>query len=390
MSTRKILAFSGIRSDYDLMSGLYKTLHSHENFEIKLIVSGAHLSETYGYTVKNIEEDGLPILARIESLIDSNSSSSRLKSMSILLQSVIPLIENYNPDVIIYPGDREDVMVGALVGSYIKVPTLHFFGGDHATDGNVDNPIRHATSKLSSIHFVTNGESKNRLIRMGESEKRIYNVGSPALDKFITTRWIKKEFLLEEFNREEWSNYALVVFHPLLGEEEFAGQYFEEILLTLKEEKIKAFVSYPNVDSGNRKIIKIIEKYSNDNDFIFYKNLSRDYFINILRHARFMIGNSSAGLYEAPIVPLGVVNVGNRQKGRYCGDNIIFVSQGKKNIKTGIRKILSNNFQEQLKMCISPYGEGKSIKEIIRIFEVTNFEDYIYKYEDPLTLEEYK
>ncbi|MDZ5000424.1 UDP-N-acetylglucosamine 2-epimerase (hydrolyzing), partial [Clostridium perfringens] len=238
MSIKKILSFTGIRSDYDLMSGLYNKLNNSDDFEIGVIVSGAHLSDSYGYTVDNIEKDGIPIIAKIETLIDSSSKSARVKSLSILLQDCIHSVTMYNPDLIIYAGDREDVIVAGIIGSYLRIPTVHFFGGDHASDGNVDNSIRHATSKLSSLHFVSNNKAKSRLIKMGETHNRIFNVGSPALDKFISTRHISKEHLLKDLERSKWSEYAVVIFHPNTGEEEAAGKHFEEILLALEEKGI--------------------------------------------------------------------------------------------------------------------------------------------------------
>lgn len=295
MSIKKVLGFTGIRSDYDLMSLLYKRLNETNGFEIKLIVSGAHLSETYGYTLENIINDKLPILAEIENLIDSNSRAARIKSLSILLQDCIHTVAKYEPDIIVYSGDREEVIIGGLIGAYLRIPTIHFFGGDHALDGNIDNSIRHAVSKLSSLHFVSNEEAKRRLIKIGEAKRRIFNVGSPSLDKFISTGYMSKKEILCTLDRANWSNYAVVMFYSLAGEEDKAGEYFEEILIALEQKSINAFVSYPNVDSGNKKIIEVIKKYSNKENFRFYKNLSRELFVNVLRNSIFIIGNSSAG-----------------------------------------------------------------------------------------------
>ena len=136
---------------------------------LKLLVCGAHLSETYGYSVKLIEEDGMDILLKIESLIDSSSKTSRIKTASILLQNSIDIVAQYNPDLIIYAGDREEVLVGGMLGGYLKIPTAHFFGGDHVKDGHIDNQIRHSTAKLSSVHFVSIEEHKQRLIKTGRS-----------------------------------------------------------------------------------------------------------------------------------------------------------------------------------------------------------------------------
>lgn len=380
----KILAFTGIRSDYDLMSDLYKKINNDKDLELGLIVSGAHLSETYGYSVKYIEEDNLPIIARIESLIDSNSRSSRLKSAAILLQNCLSSVTNFNPDVIIYAGDREDVIVGALVGAYLAIPTIHFFGGDHTIDRHVDNPVRHATSKLSSLHFVAHEKHRDRLIKMGESSERIFVIGSPALDKFKLTPHIEKKFILDKFQRPHWTNYSLLIFHPILGQEELAGHHFENILNSLIQLKINAFVSYPNVDSGNKNIIKTIEKYINNPQFVFYKNLERDLFINLMRNADFMIGNSSAGIYEAPVIPLAAVNVGDRQKGRITAGNVVFVEQDIDSIISGIKTVQSLEFQQKLNKVKSIYGDGESSTRALNLIKEIDFDKYRYKTEDVL------
>lgn len=386
MSIKKILAFTSIRSDYDLMSGLYSKLNKMDDFEVSLIVSGAHLSESYGYTVKNIEKDGIPILAKIETLIDSDSRSSRLKSLSILLQNCIHNIVMYNPDLIIYAGDREDVIVGGIIGAYLRIPTVHFFGGDHAIDGNVDNIVRHATSKLSSIHFVSNEDAKERLISLGENKNRIFNVGSPSLDKFIMTESICKDDIVKIMNKEDWDEYAVLIFHPNSGEEDCSGKYFEQILMALERKKVNAFVSYPNIDSGNKEIIKIIDKYKNNNNFKFYKNLSRDIFINLLRNCKFMIGNSSAGLYESPIIKKPAINVGNRQKGRLATDNVLFINEDIDSICNAIDKAESKEFLEAISSIESPYGDGKSIDKIIDLLMTLDYRSFKIKYEDPLLL----
>lgn len=383
MYIKKILAFTGIRSDYDLMSMLYKNLNKQPDIEIKLIVSGAHLSDTYGYTYKNIEADNIPILCKIENLIDSNSKASRLKSLSILLQNCIHNIVDYSPDLIIYAGDREEVIVGGLVGAYLRIPTIHFFGGDHASDGNVDNLIRHATSKISSIHFVSSEDSKNRLIKLGEASNRIFNVGSPAIDNFMETPIISKNEILKELGKENWNNYAVVIFHPILGEEDNAGIYFEQILKALIKKNIYAFISYPNVDSGNRKIISIIESYSENNNFKFYKNLPRILFVNMLRYSSFLIGNSSSGLAEAPVLKLGAINVGLRQKGRLSSGNVIFVEQEINEIISSIDKVLSKDFQDSLSKVKSLYGDGKSVDKIVQLIKTIDFDKYVKKCEDP-------
>jgi GDP/UDP-N,N'-diacetylbacillosamine 2-epimerase (hydrolysing) len=387
MSTekRQVLAFTGIRSDYDLLSTLFEKIHTDPAMRLGLIVSGAHLSSTYGDTVRFIEEDHLPILAKIESLLDADTPSSRLKSAAILMQSCLHTVTAYHPDVIVYAGDREDAMVGALVGAYLKIPTVHFFGGDHATDGNVDNPVRHAVSKLSSVHFVSHASHQLRLKRMGEPSRRIFNIGNPAIDRLIHAPKIDRRNLLSQLGRPRWNDYALVIFHPILGHEEKAGSVFETILGTLKKSSIPAFVSYPNTDAGNKAIIRVIQEYTGDPGLCFYRNLPRTLFVNLMRHAAFMIGNSSAGLMEAPAIPLGAVNVGPRQTGRLAAKNVVFCGETAKEIGEAVRHVLGEDFQRKMKHMASPYGKGDSSLKAYRLLKRLNFKNYLFKTEDPLT-----
>lgn len=384
MSIKKIVAFTGIRSDYDLLSGFYSKINDEDGFELKLIVSGSHLSEKQGYTINEIYKDEIPILTKIESLIDSNNPSGRVKSLSILLQNSIHTIVDYEPDLIIIAGDREEVPVGALIGAYLNIPVAHFFGGDHASDGHVDNPVRHASSKLANIHFVSNQISANRLLKMGEDKRRVFEIGSPSLDKFNITKTISKKEVLNYFDLNKVDNYALLIFHPILGEERKAGIYFKDILDILNEENIHTFVSYPNVDSGYIDIINIIEEYMQNPNFTFYKNLPRDLFINLFRHTDFLIGNSSAGIYEAPLLKKPVINVGKRQQGRYAAKNVVFVEQNKKEIKSALNLIESIEFKNLLSEVTSIYGDGDSVNKAISILKSIDYKDYLYKTEDPL------
>lgn len=161
---KKILGITTIRSDYDLMSGLYMKINADDNFTLKLIVAGAHLSSSYGKSVELIKKDRLNILLEIETLINSDTRISKIKSASLLLQNSIEIINKYKPDLIIFAGDREDTIMAAMIGSFLHIPTAHFYGGDHVMDGNVDNPVRHAVSKLSSFHFVSTQVHYDRLI----------------------------------------------------------------------------------------------------------------------------------------------------------------------------------------------------------------------------------
>jgi UDP-hydrolysing UDP-N-acetyl-D-glucosamine 2-epimerase len=387
MKKRKILAFTSIRSDYDLMSNLYSLLNNDKDIDLKLLVSGAHMSETYGKSVELIEKDGFDILLKIETLIDSNSKQSRVKTASILLQNSIDIISQFNPDLIIYAGDREDVMIAAIIGGYLQIPTVHFFGGDHVIDGHIDNPIRHATSKLSSGHLVSLEQHKQRMIKMGENPDRIFVIGSISIDKFAKHKAASKKEIKKKFNiTEGFDEFAIVIFHPINSEMGQSHIYFENILKTLKKKRINAFVSYPNTDPGNRNIIEVTKKYSADPNFVFYKNLDRDTFLSVYKNSMLQVGNSSAGIVESASVPLPVVNVGLRQVGRLSSGNVIYCNTGLKEIEGAISMALSKEFLKKVKNTVNIYGDGKSSERAYEILKKTDFSAMLLKTEDPLTL----
>lgn len=385
MSIKKIVAFTGIRSDYDLLSKFYKKILDTDGFELKLIVGGAHLSKRMGYTIQEIIDDGIPILSKVESLLDSDSFSSRAKSLSILMQSSIDLIANYKPDLIIVVGDREEVLVGATIGTYLNIPVAHFFGGDHTTGGHVDNPIRHATSKLANIHFVSNRFSEQRLLAMGEEKRGIFNIGSPSLDKFKDTIYMNKDEIYRKLGISNDNNeYALLVFHPEGGNERESGDSLNNILQVLKEKNIFTFVGYPNSDSGYSEIMSVLEKYKYDDNFFIYNNLPREVFVNVLRNCSFIIGNSSMGIYEAPLLKKPVINIGQRQIGRYTASNVQFIGTDKESITKAILKLDDELYQEKLKNVESVYGDGNSSERAIEVLKQIDFQEYLYKKHDPL------
>ena len=382
---KKILAFSSIRSDYDLMSPLYRLLHEDENIDFRIIVSGAHLSHSFGYSVDQIKKDGFNILLEIETLLNSDTGLSRVKSASILLQSSLESIAKFSPDLMVYAGDREDVLMYSMIGGYLNIPTVHVFAGDHVEDGYIDNPIRHATSKLSTAHFVTLEEHRKRLIRMGEDSKRVFVTGNISLDKFVNFQPFSKTEIRSLFDVENsFNDFALVIFHPVTAEMENAGEYFRNILNNLDERNVNSFVSYPNVDPGNQKLVDVMEQYKDNKNFIFYKNLERDTFMSIYKHSNFIIGNSSSGICEAASLKIPAINVGLRQTGRYADKNVMFCGVGYKEIGVSIDKAMSKDFVNSLETLQNSYGDGNSANKAYDIIKSTDFKSMIAKIEDPL------
>jgi UDP-N-acetylglucosamine 2-epimerase (non-hydrolysing)/GDP/UDP-N,N'-diacetylbacillosamine 2-epimerase (hydrolysing) len=381
---RRLLGITGIRSDYDLLSGLYRLLAADSTVDFRLLVGGAHMSKTYGHSVDLIREDAIPILATVENLIDGDSASARLKSASIMLQFSVDAVAQWNPDVIIYAGDREEVWIGGVLGNYLGIPTVHFYGGDHTKSWHLDNPVRHAASKLSTFHVVSTEEHRQRLLAIGESDSRISVLGSLALDNFAEA--VAEADPQPPGLPRSIGDYALVLFHPDPSECNIAGSICRDILLELKAAGLGACVGYPNTDAANRDIIAVYEEFRNEPRFFLYRNLRRREFISLYKHARFIIGNSSSGIVEAASVPIPAVNVGARQRGRSAGRNVLFVDANRKSIREGIAMAQDPDFRRSLLEMVNPYGDGRSCAKAYKLIANTDFSVLLEKVEDPLDL----
>jgi len=382
---KKILALTSIRSDYDLMSSLYRRLADAPDIEFKILVSGAHLSPTYGHSIDQIIKDGFSILLAIETLIDSDSRQSRLKTASLFLQNAIDTVAQYQPDLILLAGDREDAIMGALLGGFLEIPTLHFYGGDHTQDGHIDNPVRHATSKMVTGHMVSTEEHRLRLICLGEPPGRIFNIGSIALDRFLSHQPLPRSALRKHFGIEQgFEEFALLIFHPVVEELDTCHLIMRNILNTLKQRHIHTFVSAPNTDPGNKAILEVLEEYRHDSMFFFYKNLDRDIFLSVFKHSKFIIGNSSAGILESASIPIPAINVGMRQTGRKANGNVIFCETSESAVREAISKVTSEKFIESIKGIQSIYGDGTSTEKAFSLINSFNFRKILLKKEDPL------
>ena len=384
---KRILAITYNRSEYDLLSYVYKFLTEDKHIDFQLLVAGAHLSSVFNNTIDHIKKDGHTILGEIECLIDGSSNKSRLISASLFLSNSISIISKFDPNILIYAGDREEVLMGSILGGFLEIPTVHFFAGDHDNDGTIDNPIRHATSKMSSFLFTSIQEHYDRLINLGENPARIFNIGSPALDKFKLEKHNKISNILELKKEFDMNNYAIVIFHPLFSKETKSLKDFDILMRVLFENKISCIINTPNIDAGSRNLINSFEKFKKVDFFKFVNNLSRNEFVNIYRQAKFQIGNSSSGILEASSIPIPVVNVGDRMIGRKSQKNVLFCKANKSEIISAIKKVITKKFYyDNVKNIKNIYGNGDSSKKaytILKNLDVKNYADF--RKEDPLS-----
>ncbi|MDR1658502.1 MAG: UDP-N-acetylglucosamine 2-epimerase [Deltaproteobacteria bacterium] len=367
---RKVLAVTGIRSEYDILSSVFKAIDDHPDLCLEICVTGAHLAASFGETVKQIRADGFTIADEVESLINGDRKSSRLRGAAIQLLGMIQCAERTQPDFLLVLGDREESLTTAALGAYMDIPTAHIGGGDKVI-GNVDDQVRHAVTKLAHIHFPTSALSAERILKLGEEPFRIFNVGNPGLDRFRNTPSISREELFA------WYGFAptlmeqpliMVIQHVISSEAELGHEQMKATMEALKELAYPTVLSYPNSDAGSSGIIRAIEEYSSLPNLRTFRNVPRLEFVNTLRQASCLLGNSSLGVLEAPFLKLPTINVGNRQKGRLHGDNIIFIDHEPKVIVEAVKLCLfDENFKRQVAEGHNPFGDGHSSEKIAKV-----------------------
>lgn len=365
---RKIAVVTGIRSEYSILYPLIKRIHKNPSLDLKLFVVGAHLSKSFGLTVREIENDGFPIEERIENLIDSDSGGGRVKGAAVQLLSLVDAFIRVRPDIVVAPFDREEAMTVALAGSYLNIPVAHLGAGDKVI-GNVDDYIRHAVTKLAHLHFTATEKNRRRVIRMGEEAWRVHCVGNMGIDKYRMVKSMSKDDLSKRLQIDMNKRPILVlIFNPLSSEIEQAGNQMEIIMGVIDRLKYQTIIIRPNSDAGSRDIVRVIEKHGQGKLIRIFNNLSKEIFVNLMRQCDALIGNSSCGILEAPFLKLPVVNIGGRQKEREHADNVLFVDFHDENIEKAIKKVVDNGkFKRRLKSSHNPYGDGHVSEKIVKV-----------------------
>ena len=381
---RKIIAVTGARSEYDLLSSIFEKLDKDDRFEFSIIVTGPHLSDNFGYTAQYVERDGYKIEERIYNLLDTNKKIGRIASIGYQIPALAQTIERVKPDIILVAGDREEAISVTMTAAFLCIPVAHFFGGDIAKDGNIDNSVRYAASKFAHIHFPSLATHKENLLRLGEDEWRVFVVGNPALDRFIQTLKLSREELERKLDFDIVNNpYFILIQHSIITEIDKQKEHIEISLKAIQKSGFKCFINYPNSDPGNHFIIEAIQRYSQlyPDQFRLFHNMDRVTYVNLLRHAKCLLGNSSSGLLEAPSLGLPAINIGSRQRGRVHGPNVIFVDNNEVQIAEAIHKVLNDDeFNTEASKRYNPYGDGTSSDKIVKILsEIDISEKLIYK-----------
>lgn len=382
---RKICVITGTRAEYGLLYWTMKAINNESNLELQIVATGMHLSPEFGNTFKEIERDGFHINKKVEMLLSSDTTIGITKSMGLALISFAEVFDDLKPDIILVLGDRYEIFASVSAAMISRIPIAHCHGGE-ATEGLIDEPIRHSITKMSHIHFPATNEYRRRIIQLGEDPNSVHNVGALGIENIRKLPLLNKEAFEESIKFKLDAKYHfLVTFHPVTLENSTAEKQINQLLKALEEvdktEDIKIIFTKANSDTDGRiinsKIEKFVKKHSEKS--VVFTSLGQVRYLSSLQFIDVVIGNSSSGLIEVPSFKKATVNIGDRQKGRIKAESVIDCSPEKSSIVKAIEKALSNKFQEICQNTLNPYEKQNSSETIVSILKHIKIKDLIKK-----------
>ena len=380
MSKRKICVVTGTRAEYGLLYWLMKEIEEDNNLELQLIVTGMHLSPEFGLTYKEIEKD-FKIDKKIEMLLSSDTSIGISKSMGLAQISFAEAYQELEPDIVVVLGDRYETFSAVSAAMIARIPIAHLHGGE-ATEGLIDESIRHSITKMSHIHFTASQEYKNRVIQLGEQPDKVFNVGGLGIDNIKRLKLLSKKEFEKSINFKLNKKNILVTFHPVTLESSTAKEQFQHLLDAIDIlEDTNIIFTKANSDTDGRIINSMIDMYVKENSqkSVCFTSLGQLRYLSALQYVDAMVGNSSSGLAEAPSFKIGTINIGDRQKGRIMADSVINCKSDRESILKAFKKLYSKVFQEELKTSINPYGDGCASLKIIEELKKVNLKNILKK-----------
>jgi len=330
---KKILFLTGTRADFGKIKSLIQILEQQQGFEVFVFVTGMHLQKEYGYTLIEIERCHFKNVHTFENHTHETTMDLTLAKT---IEGLSAYVKTIHPDMIIVHGDRVETLAGAIVGSLNNILVAHIEGGE--VSGTVDELIRHSVSKLSHAHFVSNEAAAKRLKQMGEIKSSIFTIGSPDIDIMFSEE-LPSLVIVKEYYQIPFDIYAIVMFHPVTTEAKEMEQYTDNFVTALMNDDHNYVVIYPNNDLGSKCIIEGYEKMKNNSRFRVFPSLRFEYFLTLLKNSQFIIGNSSAGIREAPYYGIPIINIGTRQQNRAVHAEICNVDYEAKSIAAALKNI---------------------------------------------------
>jgi UDP-hydrolysing UDP-N-acetyl-D-glucosamine 2-epimerase len=363
------------RSDYGIYLPVLKRIQAEPSLRLLLYVSGMHLSPEFGSTIRVIEADGFETSERVEMLLSSDTPEGVAKSMGLGTIGFGQAYTHQRPDILLVLGDRFEMHAAVVAALPLKIPVAHIHGGE-LSEGAIDDALRHSITKMSHLHFVSTDVYAQRVIQMGEEPWRVVVSGAPALDNLKTIDLLTRKQLAEEYGLREEESFLLVTYHPVTLEHERTEQQMTELLQALDETDTTVVFTYPNADTGSRRIIDSIREYAARNSRVHtFVNMGTQGYFSLMKYADAMVGNSSSGIIEAASFKLPVINVGNRQRGRLRARNVIDVGNSHAEIAAGIKRAIEPDFRGGLGDLVNPYGDGHAAEKIVEALRAVELND---------------
>lgn len=363
----KICVVTSTRADYGLLCPLIRKMTADKEINLKVVVTGTHLSKKFGYTITEIENDGILIDDKIDILSDYDSENSVSGAMGSTMTQFGLYFERTKPELLILLGDRYEIFSIAGAATVFKIPIVHLHGGE-VTEGAYDEYFRHSITKMSLLHFTSCEEYRKRVIQLGESPNRVFNVGAIGVENILELPLLSKEQLQESINFTLDIPFALVTFHPITLGDKVPEDQIKELISALDEfTEMKFIITMANADHGGEKINEILKDYVSRNSerAKLYPNLGYLRYLSAMKYTRCVVGNSSSGILEAPTFKIPTVNIGSRQKGRVRAESVIDCACNKEQIVNAIHKAVSEEFYSSLDEMKNPFGDGDVSNKII-------------------------
>jgi GDP/UDP-N,N'-diacetylbacillosamine 2-epimerase (hydrolysing) len=370
MIKRKICVVTGTRAEYGLLYWLMKEIDTDKDLELQIIATGMHLSEEFGNTYQQIEKDGFTIDKKVDISLSSDTELAISKSMGLGMIGFSDAFNELQPDLLVALGDRFEIFSAVSAAMVARIPTAHIHGGE-ATEGLIDEPIRHAITKMSHLHFTATNEYRNRVIQLGEQPDRVFNVGGLGIDNINKLKLLAKSDFEKAINFELGEKNIIVTFHPVTLENSTSETQFQALLESIDELKNTQIIfTKANSDTDGRIINSMIDDYVSKHDnTIAFASMGQLNYLSALQFMDVVVGNSSSGLLEAPSFKIGTIDIGDRQKGRIKADSVISCLPNKNSISNAFKELYSKQFQSIVGKVENPYGKGGASKEIVRIIK---------------------
>ena len=370
---KKVAIVTATRAEYGLLMPVIRELRKYENdaFKAELIVTGTHLSDQYGMTVQEIQANGVRIDHKVSVSVKSDTELDISVNQAEVLVKFTELFVQQKFNAVILLGDRYETLAVAIAAGNTRTPVFHLCGGD-TTEGALDEWIRHSITKISYLHFVTNEESRKRVIQLGEAPERVFNFGSTSIDNILHAADMTKEEALASIGLMD-CKYAVCTYHPVTMESGSVEGQIESFLDAIRTfPELQFIVTKSNADQGGAKINELLdEAVGRITNLHVFTSLGVRRYLSLMKYAEFVLGNSSSGIIETPAFHVPTVNIGDRQRGRLQSESIINCAADTGAIVTAIKNAMSVEHRTICKTVISSYGDGHAAEQIAaKVFEV--------------------